>query len=283
VQERLTDGRDRHGPSVWQILSRFGRRSLVVNYQIGSPPEEINGVFLTPGSPVMEEVTAPLRTVSLRRLPGLTRQIRVDFEVAEEEFARSAAVTGGLLTSDSFDLVTFYTSWPDWFNHLMSLQDYKDALDGRFEAGFPAVLLGAYERIDDFVGQLRSIAPNANLIVLSDHGVGTGYRFRQRRLQHVLGCPGVIVAHGPDVATRGAVPAVSMYDLTPTVLSYFGIPVAQDMHGRARQDLIVLPQYDSRDLVASYQAIVANRRRSADDAESEAMLERLKALGYVQR
>lgn len=283
VEERLTDGRDRRGPSLWQILSRFDYRNLVINYQIGNPAEEIKGIFLMPGSAVLEETTAALRTVSLGPLRGVNRQIRVDFELTADDFARSAAVTLGILRSESFDLVTFYTSWPDWFNHLMSLEDYDNVLAGHFEKGFPAALIKAYERLDDLVGRLRTAQPAANILIISDHGVGVGYKFRQRRLQHVFGCPGIFIAQGPDVVPTGPVPAVAMYDLAPTILAYFGVPRASDMPGRVRADVLEMPVAPQPGwVVESYEAAVANRRRSPNSGDSDGILERLRTLGYVQ-
>jgi hypothetical protein len=47
LRGKLVDGRDRRGPSLWQILSRSGRRSLVVNYMTSYPSERIDGVFLS--------------------------------------------------------------------------------------------------------------------------------------------------------------------------------------------------------------------------------------------
>ena len=134
--------------------------------------------------------------------------------------------------------MTFYSAWPDWFNHLMSLEDYENVLAGRFDTGVPAALMLAYERMDGFVGQLRAQAPEANIMILSDHGVGLGYKFRRRRLQHVLGCPGIFIAEGPDVAGAGPVAPLSMYDVAPTVLSYYGVPLARDLQGRARGDVL---------------------------------------------
>lgn len=280
VEERLTDGRDRRGPSFWQILSHFGYRSLVVNYLMAHPPEEINGIFLGPGSPALEEAAAPLRTVSLRHLRGLKKQLLVEYELAADEFARSAAVTIGLVRAEGFDLGTFYTSWPDWFNHLMSLEDYENVLAGRFERGVPAALIQAYERLDDLIGQLRSAKPDANILIVSDHGVGLGYKFRQRRLQHVLGCPGIFIAQGPDVVASGPVLSWTMYDLSSTILAYFGVPLARDLKGRLRDDVLAVAP--PTQVVQSYDGAVVNRHGSTGGEDPKSTLTRLKALGYVQ-
>jgi hypothetical protein len=253
---------------------------LVVNYLMARPPDEVNGVFLAPGSPALEEAMAPLRTVSLADLRGVKKQVLVEYELAADEFARSSTVAAGLLHAEPFDIVTFYANWPDWFNHLMSLEDYENVLAGRFDRGVPAALILAYERIDAFIGQLRAQAPEANIVIVSDHGVGLGYKFRVRRLQHVLECPGIFIAQGPDVGL-GPVPPVSMYDITPTILAYYGIPLAGDLRGRARGD--VLPAANNTSgVVASYDGAVPNRRGSSGSDDPESILQRLRALGYVQ-
>jgi hypothetical protein len=280
VEEHLTNGAERRGPSLWQILSHFGYRSLVVNYLLANPPEEINGVFLAPGSPALQEAVVPLRAVSVGDLRGVKKQVLIEYELAVDEFARSAAVTLGILRAEHFDFVTFYTSWPDWFNHFMSLEDYDRVRAGHFEDGVPAALILAYERIDAFIGHVRSEEPDANIVLVSDHGVGLGYKFRRRRLQHVLGCPGIFVAQGPDVAASGPVPALTMYDLAPTVLGYFGVPQARDLPGRLRSDLFASAPIAQT--VASYEAAIANRRRASGSEDLESVLLRLKALGYVQ-
>ena len=47
VSQRVVTGADRNGPSLWQILSAHGLRSIVINYMISWPAEEIEGIFIS--------------------------------------------------------------------------------------------------------------------------------------------------------------------------------------------------------------------------------------------
>ena len=74
-------------------------------------------------------------------------------------------------------------------------------------------------------------------MVVSDHGVATGYRFRQPVMQHFYNSPGIFLAIGPDVHPARDPHPISMYRFTPTVLSYFGLPVAADFEGTAAGEI----------------------------------------------
>jgi predicted AlkP superfamily phosphohydrolase/phosphomutase len=205
-----------------------------------------------------------------------------------------------LTRRERFDLVTFYTWWPDAFNHAMSVADYDEIAAGRSSSGCPAAFLSAYEKLDAFVAALRAAIPDADLILLSDHGVRVawrGYRFPlgevtilsprriertafrvERVLQHVYGCPGVVLADGPDVQRGHG--RVSFRDVTPTLLAYFGLPLADDMAGRPVPGLLQATSSSGR--VRSYDGLVPNDRVEGEGREMEGVRERLRALGYLQ-
>lgn len=213
-------------------------------------------------------------------LRGVAPKTRIEFSLAEEDFARQADVVVVLMKAESFDVITFYTSWPDWFSHVMSLEDYDRAVEARFHEGIQAALMRCYANLDHLLERIRAARPDANIILLSDHGVGTGYKLRRRIIQHLLGCPGVFAAQGPDVGPSQTAPPVSMYDLTPTILAYFGVPLAQDFQGEARADILRFAQPPR--FLASYHGAVPNRRSDKATEDTAAISERLKALGYIQ-
>jgi hypothetical protein len=334
VRARFVDGRDRRGPSVWQILSRHGRRSLVVNYMTSYPAERINGVFLsqfiyhvsgsgaTPSGfqypegflahaglelapqHVSDASASPAAIHDSESEPGTRGSSgAVGVERADErEFDALASVTLELMRRERFDLVTFYTPWPDAFNHSMSVADYDEIVSGRFMSSRPAAFLLAYQKLDAFAAALRALAPDANVILLSDHGVRTAwhaYRFPEgditillpqrieraafpvrKVLQHLYGCPGIVLADGPDILP-GRGPDLSFRDLTPTLLAYFGVPLAEDMPGRPMTG--VLRPATRRRSVSSYDSIIPNDRVDGLKPEIDRLRQqRLRALGYVQ-
>ena len=69
-----------------------------------------------------------------------------------------------------------------------------------------------------------------------------------------------------------------MNDITPTVLAWLGLPIADDMDGRVAPFLAVtrpktLPTYDGASI---------RRLTELDSGAEQAILEELRALGYVE-
>jgi len=292
VRGRFTNGRDRRVPSVWQILSAYGRTTLTANYLGTYPAEMVEGAFLAPGlfHLVGHGGIDPLQGLNGYEFPaGLVRDLGIVpskvsasaadvIESGEEEFDYVAELVLASVREHRFDLVTVYTHWTDTFNHVLRLEELAAMKGGRFEGEVPARLLGAYRKLDVFVGRIRAALPDANLLLMSDHGVSNGFLMRKSIVQHTLDCPGIFIAFGPDARTGGGRP-VSMYDVAPTILSYFGVPVGEDMPGAPIEALDTSPV---RQRIASHDTKVANRRVESSGSEIAGLGERLRALGYIQ-
>ena len=296
---RLATGADRQGPSVWQILSRHNYRNLVVNYLTSFPAEKINGVFLaghiyeatllrtgdTSGSPSNGgkadgfEYPVGLLDRSYSHIKPVGEGPKDVISIAEREFNFLAPLTLEILKENSFHFVTFYTAWPDSFNHELSVEDYEMMLAGRYDRPLTRRFLEVYERLDDFVADIRRAMPDANLVLVSDHGVGPGYQLRRKILQHDKS-QGIFIAHGPDVIRGTRSEAVSMCDITPTVLFYFDVPVAGDFDGTVVRQVFALPQAPRE--IPSYDPLVPNARVESSLGELDSVRERLKALGYIE-
>ena len=299
VESRLAMGTDRHGPSMWQILSRHNYRNLVVNYMTSFPAEKINGVFLAEHAYVAmaESGAEKSRTAANGATEGMVYPVGfLEREYShirpaargpqdptsrhEREFDYLAPLTLEILKRNSFDFITFYTWLTDSFNHGLSVEDYDAMIEGRFDRPMARRFLDVYDKIDDFVAELRRLRPHANLMIVSDHGVGPGYERRRRNLQHGSRPGGIFIAHGPDVRPGIGSAPISMYDITPTVLFYFDVPVARDFRGRIATEVFSVssaPRY-----VASYDPLVPNARVETSRGELAGVRERLKALGYIE-
>lgn len=308
VENRLATGADRKGPSLWQILSHHNHSNLVVNYMGSFPAERINGVFLAGyayelmltesgkkgkggGSMKPDGRVAGKAAEGVDYPVGLLAREYSHIRPAatgpldatsrhEREFDYFAALTLEILKGHSFDFVTFYTWVTDSFNHGLSVAEYEAILQGRFESPLTRRFLEIYEKIDAFLAELRRVRPDANLIIVSDHGVAPAYELRQRKLLHGRGPAGIFIAHGPDIRPGPGSAAISMYDIAPTVLFYFDVPVARDFKGRIVTELFSVsstPRY-----VDSYDPIVPNARVQGPHGEIDGVRERLKALGYLE-
>jgi Type I phosphodiesterase / nucleotide pyrophosphatase len=145
---------------------------------------------------------------------------------------------------------------PDEFNYAIP-QEHRDLLQKRLDA--------AYTAADEWLGQIVASAPeNARFMIVSDHGMHASNRNNPNHPQsgaHEDAPPGVFIAAGPGIAKRGMLPEVewkfpvrmgnrryenvlqapqrigSVYDVTPTVLHWLGIPSAADMSGAPLLDL----------------------------------------------
>jgi hypothetical protein len=68
-------------------------------------------------------------------------------------------------------------------------------------------------------------------------------------------------------------------DLTPTILHAFGLPVGRDMSGRALAEVLRTGQ--DVEMIASYETGESGLIRAVESESDDDMLERLKALGYI--
>jgi len=161
------------------------------------------------------------------------------------------------------------------------------------------VIPGTYEQLDVLLGDLLDTSgPETSVIVLSDHGAGPwvsggigGFvkTFIQRSFHpdysgnHRLN--GMASFSGPKFRSSDVSLDAWGEDIAPTILYYFGLPVADDMTGRALVSVFDESVRDNRQLatVTSYGAPSELVDPGASGSETdEQILERLKSLGYVE-
>jgi len=84
----------------------------------------------------------------------------------------------------------------------------------------------------------------------------------------------------PFLRRVGLVERATTLDITPTILSSLGLPAATDMAGRPLVELSA--KGEPPEWIASYETDTATADGEVDAASDEELLERLKALGYIQ-
>jgi len=87
--------------------------------------------------------------------------------------------------------------------------------------------------------------------------------------------PGILLVKGPSVKP-GKINAC-IYDIAPTILYLFGLPVDRNMDGRPLQDVFKL----SRKLKYSVYTLDRDKKSIARKDSDRETLEELKALGYI--
>ncbi len=307
ITNHMTTGADRRGPSVWQILSRFGYRSLVVNYMLSWPAERIKGAFLSqyiyhqqssvePNASIEVSPTAPTSKSGFEYPPGIFLKYGPDqgekaaetaaeadtpIFLSEREFDFLETTAIRILQQDRFHFVTFYTHWPDTFNHSMSVEDYRQMIHGDFSSDIPQKMLRCYRKLDRFIGEICEVVGDSNVIVISDHGVKPSYMGTQLVMEHLYGPPGILLAHGPDFASGKGNTCIYARDITPTVLHYFGLPTGKDMEGKVVSE--IFNEQRSAEYCESYSPIVKNERVDMTNFTLSAEVkDRLRALGYIE-
>ena len=149
-----------------------------------------------------------------------------------------------------------------------------------------------WTREQAFAGPFEPLAPDLSL-VLADGGTMSILpsetivaRRPQERGHHRW--EGIFLAAGPGIRAGAAVEELSIVDVAPLVLHGLGLPVPDDMTGRVPVQIFEpgeLERRPPRYIAAAPQltpATPAEAKLELDPDEQAAVLERLRALGYVE-
>ncbi|MFI5417604.1 MAG: alkaline phosphatase family protein [Candidatus Lutacidiplasmatales archaeon] len=169
-------------PSVWDVLSRMGRRVAVLGMPPGYPPPTVNGVylsdFLTP--PDAKNIVTPAGlTEELQRLAG---GIVFDVPFRAEDRSRTATelfemtrrrwkVARHLWVKEPWDFFAVHDIGPDRLHH--AFWKYFDPRHPRYEyhPKFSPVAEEYYQLLDSQLGELLELVPpEVTVIIASDHG-----------------------------------------------------------------------------------------------------------------
>jgi predicted AlkP superfamily phosphohydrolase/phosphomutase len=147
-------------------------------------------------------------------------------------------------------------------------------------------------RIDTYLGRLMAHARAEDVVlVISDHGYGDnpgggpvlrGYGDRVPR-PHWHTLEGIVAAAGGPIREGGELKGATVLDIAPTVLALLGLPVAEDMDGQVLWSLMrdrFLFDHPIR-WISSYEGEEQGDREPRPSAYDEGVLERLRALGYI--
>jgi len=157
------------------------------------------------------------------------------------EAATIQSVSTYIMENSSWDFMAVYFDCIDHFGHaFMKYRAPKSDLisDEDFEI-YRNVIDGAYIFHDMMLERLIKLAGEDTTVVLvSDHGFYSGHQL-PARLPKIPAAPalehrpfGIICMNGPDFLSDERVYGASLLDITPTILSLYGIPVAHDMDGK---------------------------------------------------
>jgi predicted AlkP superfamily phosphohydrolase/phosphomutase len=167
-------------------------------------------------------------------------------------------------------------------------QDYRYAALQQKIPTYRRAVRGYYRYLDMLLGQfLQILDENTVILIVSDHGVEEQPTLGNWTGQHDRGPPGVFLISGPYVRAGQCLQNVTIYDVLPTLMVLYGLPVAQDWKGRPLLEAFC-PEFITAHPVAQVDTYETSPRSvSATEAKvpeavKQEMLEQLKALGYIQ-
>ena len=198
-----------------------------------------------------------------------------------------------LLEKQEWDFAAIYYDAIDHFCHgFMKYHppQQPQISDHDFEM-YQHVVTTGYIYHDMMLGRLLELADeDTTVMLISDHGFHPDH-LRPKAIPSEPAGPavehrdyGIFVLKGPGIQQDQLIHGANLLDITPTLLSLFGLPVAEDMDGKPLVE--VYEQKPEIDWIASWEDVEGNDGRHPKDmvidaAESKAALDQLVALGYI--
>jgi len=159
--------------------------------------------------------------------------------------------------SGKYDFFALYFRWPDVITHISGMFIRDKALVQRaleqvrkehrldpelrraLDQEDAQVLLPVYRWLDRILGRYmdRARKENAYLLVLSDHGFDFGPNGYNHELPDWMEPPlGILGIMGPGVKEGHQLKKASVYDIAPTLLYLYDLPLGKEMDGRPLMD-----------------------------------------------
>ena len=199
-----------------------------------------------------------------------------------------------ILQNQPWDFMAVYYNGIDHFCHGF-MHFHPPRMEGipedRYEI-YKDVVNGAYRFHDMMLETLLTLAgPDTTVLLVSDHGFHSDH-LRPRGIPAEPAGPavqhrpfGVVAMKGPHIKQDERIYGATLLDVTPTILTLFGLPVGEDMDGRVLVQSFEEPPQVTR--IASWEnepgecgMHPADLRM--DPAAAQAVLQQFVALGYIQ-
>jgi predicted AlkP superfamily phosphohydrolase/phosphomutase/tetratricopeptide (TPR) repeat protein len=245
--------------------------------------EEIVGQMVDPFVPRAREVDQNKDP----RLSGLASTL------AECVSIHSAATW--LIENQPWDLFAVYYDAIDHFCHgFMRYHPPKqDQVSQEDFDLYHNVVSAAYQFHDQMLGVLLGkVGDEVTVILMSDHGFHPDH-LRPRAIPSIPAGPaiehrdfGILAIKGPGIKRDELLHGASVLDITPTLLSLFGLPVGEDMDGKVLVTAFEDPPEPAT--IPSWDEVTGDDARHPphtrlDPVASREALEQLVALGYIAK
>jgi predicted AlkP superfamily phosphohydrolase/phosphomutase len=327
---------EKREPSLWQMLDRFGMRSVVINWFVTHPPDRFNGVMVSDRfrqimikkpefandyvdtvQPTMDfyrlkqvvrrDYGRTIQRIGMPDFPTLFQKVHPDKDFRKSFTLQNSRtfvmqdalvedLTDTLFKTKEADLYMTYFRLPDIVQHfvLPLLEDefVKDSFPGEGQPWTmsPAkqqevtlriahLLEPVYFYMDRLLQKYMSDPKfkDAYFFVMSDHGFSLydgGYNHYDLPAA-MPPPPGILLVKGP--AVKPGKTAANIYDIAPSILYLFGLPLDKNMDGQPLRSIFNL----SRKMKNTVYSLDKSKKGIAHKDSDKDTLEELKALGYI--
>lgn len=308
--------------AIWNILNQNGLRSQVFNWFASYPAEPINGVCVSnhfphpvgrpedpwPMKPDDVHPAELAEAMSMLRVhPGelgpdeiapfvrdaskLDIQKDEDFRSLISMLAQCVSVHSAstwAIENEPWDFCAIYHQAIDHFGHVF-MPYHPPAMDPSKEAqnaAYSDVMVGIYRFHDMMLGRLLDLAgDDTTVIIVSDHGFHSDHLRPGPNAGPVSWHRpfGVLCVNGPNIE-KTEIFGASLLDITPTILTLFGLPIGDDMDGKPLVQIIKPDITPKRVRSWEYEPGDAGTHpadRQFDSVADHEMMQRLVELGYV--
>jgi predicted AlkP superfamily phosphohydrolase/phosphomutase len=216
---------------------------------------------------------------------------------AQDEFVSN--ISKELYRTKDFDLFATYIRMPDLIQHFSARLFEDDYLKELIEAlksnslsaekkqealvKVAHILEPAYKFAEDLLETLISYKKykDAHFIILSDHGFSLypgGYNHYDLPDSYDPP-PGILMMKGPSIIP-GEITGASVYDIAPTILSLFDLPIGKNMDGKVLKKALKL----NRRIKFKTYKLDKNKRlkKSQPSKTDKETMDELKSIGYIQ-
>jgi len=199
-----------------------------------------------------------------------------------------------ILQNEEWDFLAVYYNGIDHFCHGF-MHFHPPQMEGipndKFEI-YKDVVNGAYRFHDMMLETLLQLAgPDVTVILVSDHGFHSDH-LRPTGIPNEPAGPaiqhrpfGIVCMKGEHIKQDERIYGATLLDVTPTVLTLFGLPVGEDMDGR-----VLVQAFDQTPEITRIKSWEDERGNFGmhpadlrmDPAAAQAVLQQFVALGYIQ-
>ncbi len=200
-----------------------------------------------------------------------------------------------ILQHEEWDFAAIYYNGIDHFCH--GFMDFhpprRDHVPEDLYGIYSGVVNGAYRFHDMLLDRLlQLVPPETTVLLVSDHGFHSDH-LRPRGIPKEPAGPavqhrpmGIVAMRGPNIQRNERIFGATLLDITPTILTLFGLPVGKDVDGRVLVQAFEKPP--EVQTIPSWERVPGEcgmhpADLRMDAASAKAVIQQFAALGYVEQ